>query len=70
MLVVASTNDKMDIDVSYTFTSVGGGTKVTVSSDLRPKGFLSVLAPLLRVAMRRDLAKKHARKMRARVRGV
>ena len=56
-LVVASTNDTMDIDVSYTFARAGEGTKVSVSTDVRPKGLLSILSPLLRLAMRRELAK-------------
>lgn len=48
-LVVAGTSDRMDIDTAYIFTGANGGTRVVVSTDVRPKGLASVLSPLLRL---------------------
>ena len=58
-LVVVGTNDRMDIDTSYAFTAQGEGTRVVVTTELRPKGLISVLSPLLRLFLRRELAAKH-----------
>lgn len=59
-LVVASTSKTVDFDTTYVFTGADGGTKVVVSTDVRPKGFLSVLSPLVRMMLRRELAHKYA----------
>jgi len=59
-LVVAAGNDRIDIDTTYTFTGENGGTRVVVSTDMRPKGFAAVLSPVLRLFMRRELASKYA----------
>lgn len=58
-LVVVGTNDKMDIDTSYAFTAQGAGTRVVVTTEVRPKGLISFLAPLLRLFVRRELAAKY-----------
>jgi hypothetical protein len=58
-LVVVGTNDRMDIDTSYAFTAQGGGTRVVVTTEVRPKGVLSVLSPLLPPFLRRELAAKY-----------
>ncbi len=59
-LVVAAGNNRIDIDTTYTFTGENGGTRVVVSTDMRPKGFVAVLAPVLRLFMRRELASKYS----------
>ncbi len=64
-LVVASTSKAMDFDTTYTFTGVDGGCSLVVSTDVRPKGFVSVLSPLLRLMLRRELANKYATVKRA-----
>jgi hypothetical protein len=64
-LVVAGTSNNMDIDTTYVFSAEDGGTRLVVSTDLRPKGLTSVLSPLLRLLMRRELAKKYANVKRA-----
>jgi hypothetical protein len=64
-LVVAGSSNSMDIDTTYTFSGEDGGTRLVVSTDLRPKGLTSVLSPLLRLMMSRELAKKYATVKRA-----
>lgn len=59
-LVVATTSDWMDIDTTYTFTGANGSTRLVVSTNVRPKGFTSVLSPVLPWIMRREVAKKYA----------
>jgi uncharacterized membrane protein len=59
-LVVATASDRMDIDTACVFTAANGGTKVVVSTDAHPKGVTSVLSPLLRWFLRREVAKKYA----------
>ncbi len=58
-LLVAATNTMMDIDTAYVFTGANGGTRLVVTTDLRPKGLATVLSPLLRLFLRRELAKKY-----------
>ena len=53
-------NKGMAIDATYTFTGADGGTRLVVATELRPKGFLSALSPLLRLFMRREVARKYA----------
>ena len=58
-LVVAASSKNVDIDTTCTFARESGGTRLVVSTDVRPKGFTSVLAPLLRMMVRREVAKKY-----------
>ena len=37
-----------------------GGTKLTMEFEPRPKGLLSILFPLMRPMMKREMAKQHA----------
>lgn len=59
-LVVAANNDRRDIDTTYTFTEANGGTRLVVSTDVRPKGITALFSPVLRMMMRRETAKKYA----------
>jgi hypothetical protein len=58
-VVVAVTNAMMELDTTYAFTAVDGGTRLVVTTDVRPKGLTSILSPLLRLFLRRELAKKY-----------
>lgn len=58
-VIVAASNTMMDLDTSYDFTGTHGGTKLVVTTDIGPKGLVSVLSPLLRLYMRHALAKKY-----------
>jgi hypothetical protein len=64
-VIVAGTNPMMDIDTTYTFTAENGGTRLVVTTEVRPKGLTSVLTPLLRVFLRREVAKKYETVKRA-----
>lgn len=64
-LVVVAANDRMEIDTTYTFAVSNGGTRLVVATDVKPKGLISVLSPLLRLYMRREVAKKYATVKRA-----
>ena len=64
-LVVVATSKAMDFDTTYTFTGVEEGTNVVVSTDLRPKGPIAAMSPLLRLMLRRELANKFAAVKRA-----
>lgn len=57
--LVVGTNDRMDIDTPYAFTAQGEGPRVVVTTEVRPKGLISVLSPLLRLLLRRELAAKY-----------
>jgi hypothetical protein len=59
-VLVAATSKNMDFNTTYVFTGVNGGTKVVVSTDVRPKGLVSLLSPLFRRILRRELATKYA----------
>ena len=51
---------RMDIPTTFTFAETDGGTKVLGAFDIRPKGLMSVLLPLLSPMIRRELSKQHA----------
>jgi hypothetical protein len=51
---------RMDIPTTFTFAEVDGGTTLIGEFDIRPKGLMSVLFPLLRPMVRRELSKQHA----------
>lgn len=59
-LVVVAVNDRMEIDTTYTFAEADGGTRLVVATEVEPKGVTSLLFPLLRLPMRREVAKKYA----------
>ncbi len=54
------TGKRMDIPTEYTFAETDGGTTLVGVFDVRPKGLMSVLVPLLSPMIRRELAKQHA----------
>ena len=58
-LVIAAINDSMDIDTTYTFREANGGTELKVVTDVSLKGLMSVLSPLIRLFMRREVARKY-----------
>lgn len=58
-LVVAATNKLMNIDTTYTFAGANDGTELQVVTDVRAKGLISFLSPLVRVVVRREVAKKY-----------
>ncbi len=58
-LVVAASNNSMDIDTTYTFRGANGGTELKVMTDVIPKGLISVLSPLIRLFMRREVTRKY-----------
>ena len=64
-LVVAANNDRVDIDTTYTFAEANGGTRLVVSTDVKPKGITTLFSPVLRMMMRRETAKKYATVKRA-----
>jgi Polyketide cyclase / dehydrase and lipid transport len=59
-LLFQASDDKMDIEIGYVFVEAGGATTVTGTMDLKPKGLMAFLFPLLKPLIRRDLAKQHA----------
>ena len=53
------TSKRLDVDSTFTFTERDGGTALSIMFEPRPKGVLSVLFPLLKPLIRRDLIKQH-----------
>jgi hypothetical protein len=51
---------RMDIPTTFTFAETDGGTTLVGVFDVRPKGLMSVLFPLLSPLVRRELSKQHA----------
>ncbi len=49
----------MDIPTTFTFAETNGGTTLVGAFEVRPKGLMSVLFPLLKPLMRRELVKQH-----------
>jgi hypothetical protein len=62
MPLARSRNDSSasDSQAEVRLAEVDGGTRVVVSTDMRPKGFAAALSPVLRLFMRRELASKYA----------
>ena len=54
------TGKRMDVPSTFTFAEADGGTTLVFAFDLQPKGLMSVLFPLLKPMIRRDLKKHHA----------
>lgn len=54
------TGKRMDIPTTFTFWETDRRTTLIGEFDVHPKGLMSVLVPLLRPMIRRDLAKHHA----------
>lgn len=50
----------MDITASYSLTAAGEGTLVEGELDMRPKGFLRLLMPMLRGSIQKDLDAQYA----------
>jgi hypothetical protein len=58
-LEFTSTSKRMDLEISLTFTETGSGSHLHGTFDPKPKGIMTVLFPLLRPMIRRDMAKQH-----------
>ena len=56
----AVSSKQIDIDITYRFEAVDGGTRAVGTFDARPKGAMKVLLPLLMPVIKRGLAKQHA----------
>lgn len=56
-----SEGPRADLAGTFTLKSEGDGVSVELAADVRPKGLLSLLAPLLTVAFRRQNAAAAAR---------
>lgn len=52
-------NKRLDVAATFNFAEQDGGTKLNITFVPRPKGVMSVLFPLLKPLIRRDLAKQH-----------
>lgn len=63
-LEFAVTNNRLDVAATFRFSEVDGGTRLTIEFEPTPKGAMSLLFPLLRPLIRRDLATQH-RKFKA-----
>ena len=57
-LVFDVRGDRMDMTASFAFAAEDGGTRLAGVFDLRPKGVMRLLLPLLLPAVRRDQAKQ------------
>lgn len=51
---------RMDVPTTFTFAETDGQTALVMQFDVRPKGLMSMLFPLLKPVMRRELSKQHA----------
>ena len=58
-LEFSATSKRLDLAISFTFTETDSGTHVDGTFDPKPKGVMTVLFPLLRPMIRRDMAKQH-----------
>ena len=58
-VIVAAASKNVDIDTAYVFSEADGGTRLVVTTDVKPKGLTSVFSPLLRMMVRREMAKKY-----------
>ncbi|MBT8202324.1 MAG: SRPBCC family protein [Acidimicrobiia bacterium] len=54
------TGKRMDIPTVFTFAETDGGTSLVGTFDMRPKGLMKILLPMLSPLVRRELAKQHA----------
>jgi uncharacterized protein YndB with AHSA1/START domain len=59
-LVYEVTGKAMTITGDLTFAGEGSGTRVDASFDMRPKGSMKVMMPLMAPAIRRDFPKQFA----------
>lgn len=59
-LAFTVTGKRMDIPTTFTFAETEGETVLTGTFDIQPKGFMSIVFPLLRPLVRRELASQHA----------
>jgi uncharacterized protein YndB with AHSA1/START domain len=60
LLVYDVTGPQMDITTTFRFAPKDDGTAVGSEFDFRPKGFTKVIFPLLKPAIRKDLATQSA----------
>lgn len=56
-----ATSKRMDLAISFTFTDTDSGTVAHGTFVPKPKGVMTLLFPLLRPMIRRDMAKQHQR---------
>jgi len=59
-LAFSVSGKRMDIPTTFTFAETDGGTMLRGVFNIRPKGLMSVLVPLLSPLIRRELSKQHA----------
>ena len=60
-LEFAVTGKMMDVDGTFAFVDTDGATTLFLEFAPRPKGVMTVLFPLLKPLIRRDLVKQHAK---------
>ena len=53
------TSKAMDVHATFRFTKSKSGTRLDIAFEPQPKGIMTVLFPLLRPMIRRDLIKQH-----------
>jgi uncharacterized membrane protein len=56
-LVMQTAQGPFPMQTTYTFDEVPGGTRMTLRNRGEPSGFSSLMAPLMRLAMRRAMQK-------------
>lgn len=57
-LAIAGEASRLAMDVTYELSGDGGSTAVTMVGDVRPRGALRAMAPLVGAVMKRELAQR------------